>query len=132
MRFRRRGLYGSTRRELIAVLPELLLEEDPVNRTWFRATLTLSLTVLSPFSPAEALHVGTGRPTTDAHGDPLPTDAVARFGTIRLRHATSVSSLAYSADAKRISSSTIWFDAGVWDAHTGQSLAFRSSRQDNG
>lgn len=64
---------------------------------------------------------------TDRYGDSLPGGAVARIGTTRLRHAAYVSSLAFSPDSKRISSATIWFDVGVWDACTGQSLAFRSS-----
>jgi hypothetical protein len=71
-----------------------------------------------------------GRPATDAQGDPLPSNAVARTGTTRVRHAAHVSSLAFSADGKRIASTTIWFDLGVWDARTGESLAFRTRRQE--
>jgi WD40 repeat protein len=69
---------------------------------------------------------------TDRYGDPLPAGAVARVGTIRLRHASEVTSLAFSPDSKRITSATPWFDVGVWDARTGQGLAFRSSRQQTG
>ena len=69
---------------------------------------------------------------TDRYGDPLPAGAVGRVGTIRLRHASDVTSLAFSPDGKRITSATLWFDVGVWDARTGQALAFRSSRQQTG
>jgi WD40 repeat protein len=90
-----------------------------------RATLALSLTTFSVLASAHAQ-------PTDAHGDPLPPNAVARIGTTRFRHAAEVASLAFSSDGKRISSSTIWFDVGVWEAHTGQELAFRSSRRQEG
>ncbi|MBI3865843.1 MAG: PD40 domain-containing protein [Planctomycetia bacterium] len=95
-----------------------------------RWIVALSLTVLSFSSIAGAAQDAPGRPATDALGDPLPPDAVARIGTVRLRHAAEVSALAFSPDGKRISSATIWFDVGVWDAHTGQSLAFRRRRQE--
>ena len=97
-------------------------------RSLLSATLALSLTLLCFFSSACAQQVGTGRPVTDAHGDLLPPGAVARIGTNRLRHAAYVSSVAFSLDGKRIASTTIWFDVGVWDARTGRSLAFRHSR----
>src|SRR5947208_1991665 len=96
------------------------------------ATLASALTALSFFSLAQAQQAGTERRATDAHGDPLPPDAVARIGTTRLRHAAPISSLAFSADGKRISAATLWFDVGVWDARTGQALASRSSRQQTG
>jgi WD40 repeat protein len=66
---------------------------------------------------------------TDRYGDPLPEGAVARIGTTRLRHAAAVTSLAFWPDGKRISSASMWFDVGVWDARTGQSLAFRSREE---
>ena len=97
-----------------------------------REILALSLTALVFFSLAYAQQTVTGRPSANIVGDQLPPDAVARIGTTGLRHAAPVSSLAFSPDGKRISSATIWFDVGVWDARTGQSLAFRSSRQQEG
>jgi WD40 repeat protein len=88
--------------------------------------------VFISLSSADAQQTVPARPGTDAHGDPLPPDAVARIGTTRLRHASWISSLAFSSDDKHISSATIWFDVGVWNARTGQMIAFRSSRQSPG
>jgi WD40 repeat protein len=96
-----------------------------MSRCVLPTTLALLLTCTAP-------QAGPAGPATDAHGDPLPPDAVARIGTIRLRHAAYVSSVAFSPDGKRLSSTTIWFDVGVWDAKSGQALAFRSSRQQPG
>src|SRR5262245_27534701 len=59
----------------------------------------------------------------DAHGDPLPEWAVARIGTVRLRHGNQVASIAFSHDGARIIS-TDWYSVGIWDRHTGRSLRF--------
>jgi WD40 repeat protein len=58
----------------------------------------------------------------DCYGDPLPSGAVARFGTVRLRHSGEVESVALSPDGKLIASAASW-NASVWDAGTGQELA---------
>ena len=63
-----------------------------------------------------------GEPLTDCYGDPLPSEAVARFGTVRLRHSGEVNSVAPSPDGKLIASAASW-NASVWDAATGQDLA---------
>jgi WD40 repeat protein len=57
---------------------------------------------------------------TDAAGDPLPADAVARFGTTRLQHGGSVGSLAFSPDGRLLASASHDQSVSVWDAATGQ------------
>jgi RNA polymerase sigma factor (sigma-70 family) len=58
----------------------------------------------------------------DAHGDPLPTGAVARIGTTRFRHDQWVNLATWSPDGKYIASA-----AGetliVWDAKTGREFS---------
>jgi WD40 repeat protein len=59
---------------------------------------------------------------TDRYGDPLAAGAVARFGTVRLRHSGEVDSVALSPDGKLIASTASWNTGRVWDAATGQEL----------
>jgi WD40 repeat protein len=60
---------------------------------------------------------------TDRYGDPLPPGALARLGTVRLRHAEGVHSLAFTRDGKGL------ITAGgkkepirLWDVATGRML----------
>jgi WD40 repeat protein len=60
-------------------------------------------------------------PKVDQSGDPLPTGAVARLGSIRFRHPGAVHFVGYSGDGKRVvtaSGDTLHF----WDARTGKEL----------
>jgi WD40 repeat protein len=59
-------------------------------------------------------------PLRDSAGDPLPTGAFARLGTVRLRHSAPVGALAYSADGKRLASASHDRTVRVWDAATGE------------
>lgn len=69
-------------------------------------------------------------PARDLHGDPLPPGAVARLGTIRLRHGGRVEDLHYSRDGRLLTSrSGMWGTSGswesgfyVWDAESGRPL----------
>jgi WD40 repeat protein len=68
-------------------------------------------------------------PRTDRHGDPLPEGAVARLGTVRLRHPGPIRSLALSPDGSRVAS------AGgtalcLWDVRTGKLI--RQEREEHG
>lgn len=60
-------------------------------------------------------------PRRDRHGDPLPAGAIARLGTMRLRHSARVGWLAFSHDGKWLASTTYGI-SDVWDATTGRHL----------
>lgn len=57
-------------------------------------------------------------PRTDLYGDPLPPGAVARLGTVQLRHANSL--FTFSADGKQLISFDPNGEIRVWDVATGR------------
>src|SRR5262249_23280379 len=64
-------------------------------------------------------------PRLDLYGDPLPPGAVARLGTMRLRH-SGTSDLTFSKDGKRLISCSEWDGAvRVWDAASGRQLRWK-------
>src|SRR2546421_6221252 len=56
----------------------------------------------------------------DLYGDPIPADAIARLGSVRLRHADGVSSLAFSPDGRLLASVSHDQMIYLWDVPTGQ------------
>jgi WD40 repeat protein len=88
--------------------------------TPFPAALLLGLTALAPVPleerPAQA--------RSDTHGDPLPAGAVARLGTVRLRHGGDFhrEAVAFSPDGRLLA---VGGQAGpivLWDAATGKEV----------
>jgi RNA polymerase sigma factor (sigma-70 family) len=63
------------------------------------------------------------RSGVDLYGDPLPPDAIARMGAIRLRHIKDATSVAFSPDGKFLVTGVIGNSPFIlWDAATGKEL----------
>src|SRR5262245_28229494 len=62
------------------------------------------------------------RTPTDKMGDALPAGAVARLGTLRLRHLDRVFGLAFAPDGKTLASASHDHTAAIWDTRTGRLL----------
>ena len=88
--------------------------------------LLLGALALTPGAQASADPSATGGPAQEAkqdrYGDPLPPGAIARLGTIRLRHeANMTTGVAFSIDGKWMATATNNApDINVWNIATGE------------
>src|SRR5688572_7287000 len=63
-----------------------------------------------------------GKEATDRYGDPLPAGAVARLGTVRLRHTGWVLDAAFSANGRVLASFGGDRRLRLWDTADGREL----------
>ncbi|HTU22763.1 MAG TPA: WD40 repeat domain-containing protein [Gemmataceae bacterium] len=61
-------------------------------------------------------------PRTDRLGDPLPEGAIARLGTMRLRHDAAVTAIAFAPDGKTLASVDVDGAIRIWETATGRQL----------
>ncbi len=80
---------------------------------------TLFLCGLAALTAAGGDQPGTG---ADRNGDPLPQGALARFGTLRWRHAGSVSFVTFLPGGREVLTAGLDHTARVWDRATGKEL----------
>jgi RNA polymerase sigma factor (sigma-70 family) len=70
--------------------------------------------------PATPRQAATTPVPSDRYGDPLPKHALARMGTVRLRHGGPVTSIAFAPDGKTVVSAGQDNSVRLWDLGTGK------------
>jgi WD40 repeat protein len=71
-------------------------------------------------APAEPATAARPEPHADAEGFPLPAEALARVGSVRLRHGRTARRLEYSPDGRLLVSSGLFGRSRLWEASTGK------------
>jgi RNA polymerase sigma factor (sigma-70 family) len=81
----------------------------------------------TPRAESEQPMSASRQPKVDFYGDPLPAEAVARLGTLRLYHGQQVDRVVLSPDAKLVVSFARNYGSGnrLWDAVTGRELPLK-------
>jgi WD40 repeat protein len=114
------------------MLRQGLDESTPRPRHWSRWALTLAAgcAVLAGVSrlagaAGEAKPAGGGekaKARADLHGDPLPSGALARLGTLRWRHGAAITYVAFTPDRKALLTAAQDNSLRLWDLKTGKEI----------
>src|SRR5262249_51497788 len=115
----RTGAAGQTSLRNETVSQQLLRRNQPMIRI---STVAIPATrlacVLAPSASADPPSKPVAR--TDLYGDPLREGAIARLGTVRLRHGGGP--VVFSSDGKQLISVNSGLVAQTWDVATGREL----------
>jgi RNA polymerase sigma factor (sigma-70 family) len=111
---------------------ESVMRELLVSRCKFLIPLALGLCVLgagvaafggappAPEPPVAKQEAPKPTPKLDGDGDPLPDGALSRLGSLRLRHGSPVTSVAWSPDGKLVATGSWDNYVRIWDPATGK------------
>jgi WD40 repeat protein len=89
--------------------------------------LAFGLVLLAPEAPKgsdvkqPAAH-SQKQPRSDLYGDALPQGAIARLGTVWMRHGNPITGAVFSSDGKSIIASDFYSGVHVWDAAEGKKV----------
>ena len=86
-----------------------------------RQRTTRTTVVAEAEPPAKEAPAEAAKPRVDRFGDPLPEEALARFGTLRFRQGSHFGEIRYSPDANQIAIAGNR-SLGLWDVVTGKEL----------